>query len=198
MGEHELQEALRGKARETIRELWQAAEAAVAEQRTEIAARQAALRDTAKRQLAAAAAIVRRDVLATAERAVRQQQLAAEQALQERLHAAAMRVLPELGAGDRQRLWRTLAAELPPVDWQRIRVHPDDLSAARQFFPMVEVTAEPALGGGLVAETADGRIVIDNSLTGRLARAWPDLLSPLFAAISEEVDKDAAGSAATD
>jgi vacuolar-type H+-ATPase subunit E/Vma4 len=198
MGEHELQEALRGKARETIRELWQAAEAAVAERRAEIDARQAALRDTAERQLAAAAAVVLREVLATAERAVRQRQLVAEQALRERLHAAAMRVLPELGAGDRRRLWRTLAAELPPIAWQRIRVHPDDLSVARQFFPTVEVIAEPALGGGLVAETADGRIVIDNALTGRLARAWPDLLAPLFAAINEEVDRDAAGSAATD
>lgn len=198
MGEYELQEALREKARETIRELWRAAESAVAERRTEVGVQQAALRDAAERQLAVAAAAVRRDVLTTAERAARQQQLAAEQALQERLHAAAMCIFPDLGTGDRQQLWRALAAELPPVDWQRIRVHPDDLSVARQFFPTVEVAAEPALGGGLVAETADGRIVVDNSLTGRLTRAWPDLLPPLFAAISEEVDRDAAGSAATD
>jgi vacuolar-type H+-ATPase subunit E/Vma4 len=174
------------------------AEVAVTERRVEFAARQSALRDAAERQLAAAAAVVRRDVLATAERAVRQQQLAAEQALQERLHAAAMRIFPDLGTGDRQQLWHALAAELPPVDWQRIRVHPDDLSVARLFFPTVEVAADPALGGGLVAETADGRIVVDNSLMGRLARAWPDLLPPLFAAISEEVDRNAAGSAATD
>jgi vacuolar-type H+-ATPase subunit E/Vma4 len=149
-----------------------------------------------EQQLAVAGAAVRRSVLAAAELAARQQRLAAESALRERMHGAALRLLATLGAKQRQHLWRALAAELPPADWRRIRVHPDELELARERFPAAEVIAEPELVGGLVAETADGRIVVDNSLAGRLERVWPELLAPLLVAVNEEVDRHVAAGAA--
>jgi vacuolar-type H+-ATPase subunit E/Vma4 len=196
MGEHELQEALRSKAQEAARQAWAAAEATVAARRAELEVEQTALRDAMEQQLVVAAAAVRRSVLAAAELAARQQQLAAESALRERLHSTAVRLLANLGAEQRHRLWQALTAELPLADWQRIRVHPDDLVRARQLFPVAEVTPEATLIGGLIVETADGRIMVDNSLSGRLERLWSELLAPLFAAVYEEVDRDAAGSPA--
>lgn len=198
MGERELQEALRGKARERIRRIWRAAEEAVAARRAEIGAEQAILRERAEQEQAATAVVTRRNVLAAAALAAQQQCLVTEQRLRERLHALAGRRLPTLIDGARARVWQALAAELPAAEWQRIRVHPADLAVARQRFPTAEVLADAALGGGLVAEAGDGRIVVDNSLAGRLERAWPELLVPLFAAISEEVERDAAGAAAAD
>ena len=198
MGERELQEALRGKAQARIREIWQAAEEAVAARRAEIRAEQAVLRERAEQESAATAVVIRRNVLAAAALEAQQQCLVTEQRLCERLHALAVRRLPTLIDGARSRVWQALAAELPAAKWQRIRVHPADLPAARQRFPTAEVLADATLGGGVVAEAGDGRIVIDNSLAGRLERAWPELLVPLFAAINEEVERDAAGVATAD
>lgn len=196
MGEHELQEALREEAQARIRELWRAAEAAVARRRAETEEGLAALRGEAARREATAVAAVCRTVLTATRAEERRQRLAGEAQFEQRLHALAVRLLPELCATERCRLWQALANELPAAEWQRVRVHPDDLLQAQRTFPAAEVTADSALGGGLVAETADGRIVVDNSLAGRLEQSWPALLTPLLAAADEELDKDAAGSAA--
>lgn len=198
MGERELREALHRKTQEAVRQVWHAAEAAVAAQRAATAVQQAAARDATAEQLAATAAAVRRNVLAAAETAARRQRLAAEKALLERMYAIASHLLPALGGKQRPGLWPAFAAELPPADWQRIRVHPDDLAQARRLFPAAEVTADAALAGGLIAESADGRILADNSLAGRLERAWPDLTAPLLAAVCVEADSHAAGPAAAD
>lgn len=194
MGEHELQEALRGEAQAKIRAVWQAAETAVAARRAEVAAEVVALRDEAARRLAAAQAAEQRTLLTAAEMTARQRLLVAETAVLERLRRLAASLLPELGATQRSRFWQALVAELPTAEWQRVRVHPDDLTLARQTFPAAEVSSEPALGGGLVVEVADGRISVDNSLAGRLARSWHELQTPLMMAVHEEVDKDAADS----
>lgn len=197
MGEHELREALRGEAQAKIRATWQAAEAEVAARRAEVAAEVATLCDESARRQAAVLAAERRTLLAAAELTARQRQLAAEAAIVKRLQTLARQLLPALYGKDHQQLWHTLAGELPCAEWQRVRVHPDDLEITRQRFPAAELSVEAALGGGLIAETADGRVVVDNSLTGRLERGWPGLLIPLMAAVYEEVDRDAAGPTAT-
>ena len=197
MGERELQEALRARAHKRIDAAWQAAEAAVAARRAAIEDQRQALCATMQRQLAGTAAAERRRLLAETERALRRQRLTALQALEGRLQALAGPLLAGLGDSRRHRTWAALAGELPAAEWQRVRVHPEDLDRARRAFPGAEVAVDATLAGGLVAETGDGRIVLDNSLAGRLAQAWPALLTPLAAAVCEEVDKDAAGPAAT-
>lgn len=197
MGEHELQEALRREAQAKIRAIWEAAEAAVAARRAEVAAAAVALRAASARRQALALAEVQRTTRSQAEAAARQRLLTAESVLLERLQRLAMRLLPQLGAGERPRVWQALAGELPPGDWQRVQVHPDDLPLARTTFPAAEIAGAPELGGGLVVATADGRLAVDNSLAGRLERRWPELQIPLMAAIQEEVTKDAAGTVFT-
>lgn len=197
MGERELQEALRNRAQERIQAAWQAAEAAVATQRAAAAAQRAALCAAMEKQSASAAAAEQRTLLTATELAMRRQRLAAVAALEERLHALAVQLLGSLDGDERCRLWRALAGELPAAAWQRVSVHPDDRALARQAFPAALVIDEAALVGGLLTAMADGRIEVDNSLSGRLERAWPGLLSSLLAAINEEVAKGAARSAPT-
>jgi len=60
------------------------------------------------------------------------------------------------------------------------------------------VTVDDALVGGLLAATADNRMMVDNSLAGRLARCWPELLLTLFADLHKEVEADAPACPATD
>lgn len=195
MGEHELREALRRETQARIRALWGATEDAVVARRAEVDAEIAALREAANRLQAATLEGERRALLAAAELTARQQQLAAETSLGERLYRLATGLLPDLAAMGRHELWIALAAELPVAEWQRVQVHPEDLPLARARFPAADLSGDPALGGGLIAETADGRIVVDNSLAGRLARCWPRLRTELLTAIREEVERDAAGSA---
>lgn len=199
MGERELQEALRSKARAQIRHLWLEAEEAVAAARAATDAKVRALQQDARSRVAASVAASRHPAQAVSARAARQQRLRTETALQERMYALALRLLlAPADTGQRRRRWLALTAELPAAEWRRILVHPDDLAVARETFPNAEVTSDAKLLGGVVAETGDGRFSVDNSLAGRLARAWPELQAPLFAAINEKVDTDAAGPAAAD
>ncbi|TLM65849.1 MAG: hypothetical protein FDZ69_08195 [Deltaproteobacteria bacterium] len=198
MGEHELREALCREARTAIDRVWQAAEATVAAQRAEAAAAAAARHEAAVQRQAVVLAAERRALLARAEQLARQRQQAVEAAVLARLHRLAVGMLRDLDRAERRRLWPALAAELLPAEWQRVGVHPDDLGAARQRFPSAEVHGDEALGGGLFAATADGRITVDNSLAGRLERCWPELQTALMAALHEGVDKDAAGPAVSD
>jgi vacuolar-type H+-ATPase subunit E/Vma4 len=198
MGEQELREALRSKAQERIRDAWQAAEAAVAARRDEVAAQCEQLRAAMEEQLAATVAATRQVVLLAAQREGRQLLLAAEDELQRRLYDQARSLLPALGADHRRGCWQSLVVELPAGEWRRVTVHPDDLTVARETFPQAEVIAEAALGGGVQVETGDDRVLADNSLAGRLERSWSELLVPLFAEISRKIESDAAGAATPD
>ena len=197
MGEQELRAALRDKARERISTLWQEAEAAVAARRARQAAERQAERDTLAKRMAVTLADERRKVLFAADMAARQQQLAALAGLDGRLHTLALEQLAAASGELRRRQWQAMAGELPAMAWGQVNVHPADAGLARATFPGAEVAGDAALTGGVVAESADGRIVVDNSLARRLARAWPDVLTAVLAAVREELDRDAASPAAT-
>jgi len=198
MGEHELREALHGKALAQIHALWEQAEAEVAARRQDVAQQLADLRAEMNGRVAKTVANERRTALAAAELAARRQRLAAEAEFGKRLYLKATELLPSLLGTARSRLWLALAKELPAARWRQVLVHPDDLEPARQRFPEAVVETDPALIGGVVADADDGRVVVDNSLAGRLARAWPEMLTPLIDAVREEVDRNVAGPAPAD
>ena len=89
-------------------------------------------------------------------------------------------------------MWQALRAELPATDWTSLKVHPADQELAEADFPTAAIDCDDTLGGGLVATSADGAIRIDNSLSCRLLRAWPELLPPLLAELRKLVDNDEA------
>jgi V/A-type H+-transporting ATPase subunit E len=126
-------------------------------------------------------------VLVEADEEARAIRLSAEHELSGRLRQAAREVLPSLGQGDRRRIFLALARELPPFEWRRVRVNPEDFETAGEAFPDAEIVAGESIAGGLVAETGDGKVSVVNTFQKRLERAWPELLPALIKSAEEAV-----------
>ena len=191
MGVSELKIALRQDGEACARKFWQQAEAAVEKRRKEISAELEHLRDETGRSLQAEEARLRNNLLLEARAKATGCRLHAEAAMELRLMEMAGRVLGEMIGHSRQQIWQALCRELPEYPWTNLRVHPEDLTIARQAFPAAAIECDEAIVGGLVAADAKGSIRIDNSLPRRLTRAWPDLLPSLMKALRERVDSDA-------
>ncbi len=191
MGESELKMALQHEGEARAREYWQQAELAVAKRRQEIEAELEHLRDETGRSLQAEAATLRNKLLFEARARATADRLRAEAAMELRLLEMAGRVLGEMIDGSRQELWQALCGELPKYRWMKVKVHPQDLELAREAFPTAAVDCDEAVGGGLIASDAEGTIRVDNSLSCRVMRAWPELLPNLMKDLRERVDNDA-------
>lgn len=88
----------------------------------------------------------------------------------------------------RRSLLDKLAAEIPKGAWQRVVVHPDDETAAKGIFPDRKIETDMNLGAGLVVETEDGNVRIDNSLLRRLEQIWPELCSQILSGLEESAE----------
>lgn len=190
MGESELKRALQRAGEEQIGNFWQQAEAAVASRRKEIEAELMQMRNETDRQLQAQITVLRSDFLFEAQTRIMGCRLHEEAALEERLLQLARQMLPELASSDRAALWKTLCEELPEADWTALKIHPADQTLADRDFPTAKIERDETLGGGLIATNAEGTIRIDNSLSCRLLRAWPDLLPKLFGELRKRVNDD--------
>ena len=188
MGETELKIALQQEGASHIRAIWQEAEAVVEKRRRMIDTELEQLRDETDRHLQAELADLRSSLLFEAQVQAMACRLRAEDAVGVQLLALAETMLRDLAGAERTRLWSTLAAELPASPWATLTVHPEDQDLARQAFPDVTIQADETLAGGLVASNADATVTIDNSLSCRLRRAWPDLLPKLMADLRKLVD----------
>ncbi len=197
MGEHELQNALRREAGSRIHALWAEAETEVARQRATLAAELDSLQREFADQVRAESLAVRRLSLAATAQAERHCRLLAETSLAERLRGLARQVLVEMAAADRERSWQASVAGLPEICWESLLVAAADAARARRDFPQAAVEIDDDLLGGVIATAANGRIVIDNSLAGRLARGWPELLPELLAALVQELNRDETAGPAT-
>ena len=174
------------------REFWQQSEAAVDARRKEIEAELDRLRAEAGRSLQAEEKVLRNKLLSEARAKATGCRLHAEADMEARLLEMAGRVLTEMVGTSRRTVWQALCSELPDYQWTNLTVHPADLELARQTFPTAEIACTEVIGGGLVAHDTEGTVRIDNSLSRRLLRAWPDLLPNLMKDLREQVDRDAA------
>lgn len=104
----------------------------------------------------------------------------AEQALIERCRSIALKLLPELRNNGHKKMFKELAAEIPAVDWQIIRVNPQDTVPAQKLFPEAEITEDESICGGLIAINNEKGITVDNTFSKRLERVWPELASKLL------------------
>jgi len=195
MGREELLTALRQEGERSLANLRQTHAAEVAEREAAAQQRRDALRADAERDWQQAATLERQRCLAAGRRQASALLLAGENELAERLRHQAEQLLPDVAGRDPEALFTACAAELPQLEWARVRVSPRDQKIAARLFPAAEIIPDPALAGGVVAETAGGRVRIDNSLKKRLERGWDDLLPELLAALTQG-DDDA--TAATD
>ena len=77
-------------------------------------------------------------------------------------------------------IFSLLAAELPPIGWETLRVNPTDAEIAADLFPRARIVPDTAICGGMEALAEEGRIRIINTLEKRLERVWPELLPALI------------------
>jgi vacuolar-type H+-ATPase subunit E/Vma4 len=189
MGESELKIALQREGEEQVRAFWQAAEEKVAKRRQELKEEQEQLRLEAERQLQSEVSGRRNSLLAESRMQVMASRLHAEALLDERLQGLASQLLTELTEKNPEVLWQALCAELPPVEWGKITVSQASQGLAVRDFPTAEIELDDAISGGLIATSSSG-VRVDNSLTCRLRRAWPDLLPQLMSELRRLVDRD--------
>lgn len=194
MGQQELKAALIRDGEARARAFWEAAEREVADRRKEVECTRQEAETAVRQRLERAGQELAAEYRGEAERQCRSRRIAAEQALAERLRTLAVALLPDLLPADRSGLLERLAAELPPDGWTAVQVGPQDLELARRLYPELEVNADEQICGGLAVLASDGRIRLDNSLTVRLDRAWPELTRSLLPLLRSKVT-DAATSA---
>lgn len=190
MGHEELMSSLRAETRRREEALWEEARREADRRRDEARGQEESLRQEQARTLASRHAARREDMLAQARQEAGRLREEALADVADRLLALARELLPELAQSDGALLER-LAAELPPVTWERVRVAPGEREGALRLFPQAAIAVDEAMVGGLEAWAAGGQFQVANTLSVRLARAWPDLLPALIAVIIKEEEGDA-------
>lgn len=187
MGTGELLAALRSTGEKKAGDIRREAEATADRLREEAADRLALLQEESRQEAERRVATQREALCAEGERKARQIRLAAQEQLARRLYDVARRLLPRLRGDGYPEIFRRLAAELPPAQWEKVRVNPADEGLAASLFPGARITTDVAVCGGLEALAGEGRLRVDNTLEKRLERGWPELLPLLI----EETGSDA-------
>lgn len=159
-------EALRRKADDDVRAVEAASELAIAEARAAHVGRRRAERQATLRQ-----------ELAEANRTARSRELEARHALLARVMDRARALMPEAARSEEYRLALPahLAEALSYLEGVPCRVRcPSSSEPALRALAMrhdgVSLEVDDSVGPGFVAEALDGSVVIDNTLTARLAR----------------------------
>jgi len=189
----ELIESLRNAAGERTRVLWREAEQEAASFRQETLLRLEQMRSELDRRRTAPSNDMS-PAVAEARNRGRAFRLFARQALSERLYQAALSSLPALRQRDPEKLFQSLAGELPQLPWETVRVNPADAALARKLFPGAEVVPDGTISGGMDASTGGGSIRVINTFEKRLERIWSELLPSLMREVEQEVS-DASPSA---
>ncbi len=184
-----IQALQQGTAEETAA-LWRDTRAEADKLRLDAAREIDAGRLATAQQVAAEAQRTEQAAIAAAEREGGDIRVSARIALAERLHGLALAELPHLRAQAAEKLFSALAAELPALAWQKVRVNPADEALARQHFPQAQVECDTAISGGMETEAEGGRIRVNNTLEARLETFWPELVSGLIATILAELCDD--------
>ena len=181
MGRHELLEALHREGRETMAAIAARGDAEEQRLRADAQERREHVRREHDQQRELLCSDRQRTLIAAATRETALIRLRAEHALSLRLQERARICLKQLHTGDAERLFRSLAEELPSESWHTVRTRPGDTILASNLFSGATIIPDETLSGGLKTATADNSLTIDNSLEARLERAWPDLLPRLMA-----------------
>lgn len=171
---------LRARGGQQIDTLWMEARAEVERFRAEAAARVTAERNSCDLTGREASKTLHRRRAMAARRRAGEIITQAEQELSDRLYGLARALLGGDWSGNRATLLAGLAAELPPGNWGRVRVHPDDVVAAGKLFPPAEIVPDAEVLGGVEVTSSDGSVTIDNTMNTRLDRVWSRLLPELL------------------
>jgi vacuolar-type H+-ATPase subunit E/Vma4 len=187
MGYEELIESLYKECEDRIRSLWKEVEVEAEKMKVAKSGRLEQMRAeygvTLKREVASQ----EEKVLAKAGIEARKIKLAVEKALSDRLYSLAASSLHGLRSGRYTREFEALVKELPAVQWDEVRIHPEDKEIAGACFVDSRISADNRITGGFEVRREEGKIRINNTFEKRLERAWEDLLPLLIRDVYREV-----------
>lgn len=188
MGLDELINTLKKNEQQQIDDIWQAAKNEAESIRTQVAEAIAAITKNHADQLASACQKSMRAIFSETEVKTREKKLFAYQALDQALRNAALKQLTALRKQNYEKIFATLVRELPERQWEKIIINPADVELAAKFFNVNSIRQDPAVSGGLVALTANDRIIVDNTFEKRLERKWLHILPQLIAEIEKRYE----------
>jgi vacuolar-type H+-ATPase subunit E/Vma4 len=188
LGLDELINTLKKNEQKQIGDIWQTAESEAGTIRTQVAEAIADITKIHAEQLESACQKSMRAIFSETEIKTREKKLFAYQALDQALRNAAVKQLAALREQNYEKVFANLVSELPERQWGKIVVNPADLELSAKFFNENSIKADPAVSGGLVALTADGKIIVDNTFEKRLERKWLHILPQLIAELEKRYE----------
>lgn len=186
MGLEELIKTLRANRQSQIDEIWQAAKAEAASLRQQTSSAISDFTEDHTDSLVCNCKKSIRTIISEAETKARKIKLMALDSLRNLLHEAAVKQLHNLRNDDGGVTFEKLAQELPEQNWETVVVNPTDISMAKNFFNNCTIQTDPAISGGMVAESMNGKIVVNNTFEKRLESSWPTF----FPAIVRELETE--------
>ena len=189
MGLEELISTLKKGEQKQIDAIWQQVNAEADSLRGQAAEAIAKITEEHAEQLASACQKSVRSIVAEADIKARKKKLYAYQGLDDLLRQTAMKQLHKLRQLDYENVFAQLVKELPDCQWEKIIVNPADVDIAAKTFNKNSVQSDSAISGGLVAVSADRRIVVDNTFEKRLERKWDQIIPELIKKIEEKYGK---------
>ena len=187
MGLDELINTLKRNEQKQIGDIWQAAKSEAETIRTQVDEAIANITKIHAEQLASACQKSRRAIFSETEVKTREKKLFAYQALDQALRKAALKQFVSLRKQNYEKVFANLVSELPERQWEKIVVNPVDLELAAKFFNANSIQPDPEVSGGLVAVTANGRIIVDNTFEKRLERKWLHILPQVIAELEKRL-----------
>jgi vacuolar-type H+-ATPase subunit E/Vma4 len=189
VGLEELLNTLKNNGQKQTDDIWQAAKKEAEILRAQVAKAISDITKVHADQLASACHKSMRSIFLETEIKTRRKKLFAYQALDLALRNAAVMQLPQLRKQNYKEVFANLVAELPERQWEKIVVNPADLELAVSFFAGDIIHPDSTISGGLLAITANGKIIVDNTFEKRLERKWIHILPPIIAELEKRYEK---------
>ncbi len=186
MGLEELIKTLRANQQSQIDEIWQATKAEAASFCEQTSGAISGFTEDHTDSLVCNCQKSIRTIISEAETKAKEIKLMALDSLSSLLLEAAVEQLVTLRSDDYGRTFEKLVQELPEQNWETVIVNPTDVSTAKNFFNNSTIQTDPAISGGMVVLSADGKIAVNNSFGKRLERSW----STLFPVIVRGLEKE--------
>jgi len=167
--------------------IWHEAETGAERIREETSKRMEKMRSEYDHDLSTAVRTRTETLLSEAGSAARAVRLSAEKELSARLYRTARVSLHVLRDERYKDLFESLVRELPPGDWEVVKVGTDDLEIAKSCFPGSEIVEEKGISSGFEVITKGGNVRIVNTFEKRLERAWAEMLPEIMKGVYETV-----------
>ena len=186
MGLEELLSTLRKTEQKQIKDIWHSAESEAESLRKKIAEATAEITQNHSDQLNSACQRSKRSIFSEADIKTREKKLLTYRSLDQALKDAALKQMPGLRQQNYEDVFARLVTELPERQWEKIFVNPADLILAAKFFPEEIINKDPSISGGLIATTAENKIIVNNTFEKRLEKKWFQLLPAIIVQIEKK------------